>query len=48
MTGVPAMPGNEILVEEALKMVTEIRKVSGISQIMYDLTSKPPELSGKK
>lgn len=47
MTAVPAMPGNEIPVEVVVKMVTEIRKVSGISQIMYDLTSKPPELSGE-
>jgi GMP synthase (glutamine-hydrolysing) len=23
-------------------MVTEIRKISGISRIMFDLTSKPP------
>lgn len=47
MIGVPAMPGSEIPVEVAVKMVTVIRKVSGISQIIYDLTSKPPELSGK-
>jgi GMP synthase (glutamine-hydrolysing) len=24
-------------------MVTEIKKIPGISRIMYDLTSKPPE-----
>uniref|UniRef100_A0A2K5F1M9 GMP synthase C-terminal domain-containing protein n=1 Tax=Aotus nancymaae TaxID=37293 RepID=A0A2K5F1M9_AOTNA len=43
MTGIPATPGNEIPVEVVLKMVTEIKKIPGISQIMYDLTSKPPE-----
>lgn len=42
MTGVPATPGSEIPVEVVLKMVTEIKKIPGISQIMYDLTSKPP------
>uniref|UniRef100_A0ABK0LFI0 GMP synthase (glutamine-hydrolyzing) n=1 Tax=Rattus norvegicus TaxID=10116 RepID=A0ABK0LFI0_RAT len=42
MTGVPATPGNEIPVEVVLKMVTEIKKIPGISRIMYDLTSKPP------
>ncbi|EDL15549.1 mCG6369, partial [Mus musculus] len=43
MTGVPETPGNEIPVEVVLKMVTEIKKIPGISRIMYDLTSKPPE-----
>uniref|UniRef100_A0A8B9WSR0 GMP synthase (glutamine-hydrolyzing) n=1 Tax=Bos mutus grunniens TaxID=30521 RepID=A0A8B9WSR0_BOSMU len=42
MTGIPATPGNEIPVEVVLKMVTEIKKIPGISRIMYDLTSKPP------
>ncbi|KAM5293349.1 GMP synthase [glutamine-hydrolyzing] [Ctenodactylus gundi] len=42
MTGVPATPGSEIPVEVVLKMVTEIKKIPGISRIMYDLTSKPP------
>uniref|UniRef100_A0A2I3G371 GMP synthase C-terminal domain-containing protein n=1 Tax=Nomascus leucogenys TaxID=61853 RepID=A0A2I3G371_NOMLE len=44
MTGIPATPGNEIPIEVVLKMVTEIKKIPGISRIMYDLTSKPPEL----
>uniref|UniRef100_A0A9L0KEV8 GMP synthase [glutamine-hydrolyzing] n=1 Tax=Equus asinus TaxID=9793 RepID=A0A9L0KEV8_EQUAS len=42
MTGVPATPGSEIPVEVVLKMVAEIKKIPGISRIMYDLTSKPP------
>ncbi|XP_042637278.1 GMP synthase [glutamine-hydrolyzing] [Orycteropus afer afer] len=42
MTGIAATPGNEIPVEVVLKMVTEIKKIPGISRIMYDLTSKPP------
>ncbi|XP_026982603.1 GMP synthase [glutamine-hydrolyzing]-like [Sagmatias obliquidens] len=42
MTGVPATLGNEIPVEVVLKTVTEIKKIPGISQIMYDLTSKLP------
>lgn len=29
-----------------LKMVTEIKKIPGISRIMYDLTSKPPGTTG--
>ncbi|XP_004717485.1 GMP synthase [glutamine-hydrolyzing] [Echinops telfairi] len=42
MTGIPATPGSEIPVEVVLKMVTEIKKIPGISRIIYDLTSKPP------
>uniref|UniRef100_A0A2K5CB76 Uncharacterized protein n=1 Tax=Aotus nancymaae TaxID=37293 RepID=A0A2K5CB76_AOTNA len=44
MMGIPATPGNEIPIEVVLKTVTEIKKIPGISQIMYDLTSKPQEL----
>uniref|UniRef100_A0A2K5QJL4 Uncharacterized protein n=1 Tax=Cebus imitator TaxID=2715852 RepID=A0A2K5QJL4_CEBIM len=44
MTGIPPAPGNEIPVEVVLKMVTEIKKIPGISRIIYDLTSKPHEL----
>lgn len=43
MTGVSVASGHEIPVEVMLKMVAGIKKISGISQIMYDLTSKPPE-----
>lgn len=43
MTGVSAASGHEIPVEVVLKMVAGVKKISGISQIMYDLTSKPPE-----
>ncbi|XP_064197576.1 GMP synthase [glutamine-hydrolyzing]-like [Anguilla rostrata] len=42
MTGIPATPGNHIPEEVVMKMVAEIRKVPGISRVMYDLTSKPP------
>ncbi|XP_069474530.1 GMP synthase [glutamine-hydrolyzing] [Ambystoma mexicanum] len=42
MTGIPATPGNEIPEEVILKMVTEIKKIPGISRVMFDLTSKPP------
>ncbi|XP_040929434.1 GMP synthase [glutamine-hydrolyzing] isoform X1 [Betta splendens] len=42
MTGIPAMPGNHIPEEVVLKMVNEIKKIPGISRVMYDLTSKPP------
>ncbi|XP_076039553.1 GMP synthase burgundy isoform X2 [Oratosquilla oratoria] len=42
MTGVPAQPGKHIPVELVSKMVAEILGVSGISRVLYDLTSKPP------
>ncbi|KAM3875338.1 GMP synthase [glutamine-hydrolyzing] [Diretmus argenteus] len=42
MTGIPATPGNHIPEEVVLKMVNEIKKIPGISRVMYDLTSKPP------
>eukprot|EP00064_Thunnus_orientalis_P011987 superscaffoldBa00001786_g12020 len=42
MTGIPAMPGNHLPEEVVLKMVNEIKKIPGISRVMYDLTSKPP------
>ncbi|EMP28965.1 GMP synthase [glutamine-hydrolyzing] [Chelonia mydas] len=42
MTGIAATPGSEIPEEVVLKMVTEIKKIPGISRVMYDLTSKPP------
>lgn len=38
--------GNTLLIarvpQVVLKMVTEIKKIPGISRVMYDLTSKPP------
>eukprot|EP00063_Salmo_salar_P096005 XP_014070840.1 PREDICTED: GMP synthase [glutamine-hydrolyzing] [Salmo salar] len=42
MTGIPATPGNHIPEEVVLKMVNEIKKIPGISRVMFDLTSKPP------
>ncbi|KAI1236048.1 hypothetical protein IHE44_0002143 [Lamprotornis superbus] len=42
MTGIAATPGSEVPEEVVLKMVAEIKKIPGISRVMYDLTSKPP------
>jgi len=43
MTGTPAIPGKHIPVEAINKMCQEIcETVSGISRVLYDLTSKPP------
>ncbi|XP_034229959.1 GMP synthase [glutamine-hydrolyzing] isoform X2 [Thrips palmi] len=42
MTGVPAIPGKHLPLEVVEKMVQEIQGVSGVSRVMYDLTSKPP------
>eukprot|EP00096_Caligus_rogercresseyi_P011162 TRINITY_DN4309_c0_g1_i1.p1 TRINITY_DN4309_c0_g1~~TRINITY_DN4309_c0_g1_i1.p1 ORF type:complete len:672 (-),score=242.16 TRINITY_DN4309_c0_g1_i1:275-2290(-) len=42
MTGSPAVPGKDIPLGVVDRMVTEISKVSGISRVLYDLTSKPP------
>ncbi|XP_014741596.1 PREDICTED: GMP synthase [glutamine-hydrolyzing] [Sturnus vulgaris] len=42
MTGIAATPGTEVPEEVVLKMVAEIKKIPGISRVMYDLTSKPP------
>uniref|UniRef100_A0A8C9W0G8 GMP synthase [glutamine-hydrolyzing] n=1 Tax=Scleropages formosus TaxID=113540 RepID=A0A8C9W0G8_SCLFO len=42
MTGIPATPGNHIPEEVVLKMESEIKKIPGISRVMFDLTSKPP------
>uniref|UniRef100_A0A8D2QGG9 GMP synthase [glutamine-hydrolyzing] n=1 Tax=Zonotrichia albicollis TaxID=44394 RepID=A0A8D2QGG9_ZONAL len=42
MTGIAATPGAEVPEEVVLKMVAEIKKIPGISRVMYDLTSKPP------
>ncbi|XP_055502259.1 GMP synthase [glutamine-hydrolyzing] isoform X2 [Leucoraja erinacea] len=42
MTGIPATPGNHIPEEVISKMVREIKKIPGISRVMYDMTSKPP------
>jgi len=42
MTGVAAIPGNHIPVEVVNQIADEIRKVPGITRVLYDLTSKPP------
>nr|XP_023995376.1 GMP synthase [glutamine-hydrolyzing]-like [Salvelinus alpinus] len=40
--GIPATAGKHIREEVVLKMVNEIKKIPGISRLMFDLTSKPP------
>lgn len=43
MTGLAATPSKEIPEKVLTEMVSEIKKqVSGISRVLYDLTSKPP------
>lgn len=43
MTGVPAVPGQELPIEVLQAMVTRILKeVKGVTRVCYDLTSKPP------
>nr|CAD7439700.1 unnamed protein product [Timema bartmani] len=42
MTGVPAVPGQDLPIDVVSRMVTEIMGVPGISRVLYDLTSKPP------
>lgn len=43
MTGIPALPGQDIPVAVLQEMASKILKeVPGISRVVYDLTSKPP------
>jgi len=42
MTGIPALPGDQLPIAVLKKMVTEMKNLQGISRIMYDLTAKPP------
>ncbi|KYQ90422.1 GMP synthetase [Tieghemostelium lacteum] len=42
MTGVPAIPGQNIPFECLTEMVTQILNLDGITKVCYDLTSKPP------
>ncbi|XP_037952679.1 GMP synthase [glutamine-hydrolyzing] [Teleopsis dalmanni] len=43
MTGVPAIPGSLHMPMPVLtKILYELKKVPGISRVLYDLTSKPP------
>jgi GMP synthase (glutamine-hydrolysing) len=42
MTGVPAMPGEQIPAEALEEIVKKMLKVPGIARVVYDLTSKPP------
>ncbi|CAK8685117.1 GMP synthase [glutamine-hydrolyzing]-like [Clavelina lepadiformis] len=42
MTGLAACPGEHIPEQVVHDMVEEVKKVPGISRVLYDLTSKPP------
>ena len=42
MTGVAAVPGRDLPEKVIGDIVQEIKKVPGISRVLYDLTSKPP------
>lgn len=42
MTGIPATPGKHLALEVVNDMVENIKKVPGISRVLYDLTAKPP------
>jgi len=42
MTGVPAIPWEQMPFQALEKMRTQIEKLPWISRVMYDLTSKPP------
>lgn len=42
MTGIAAIPEKHVPLEVINRMVQEIGAVSGISRVLYDLTSKPP------
>lgn len=42
MTGLAARPGQDLPEEVVMEMADEVKKVSGISRVLYDLTSKPP------
>ncbi|XP_050522667.1 GMP synthase [glutamine-hydrolyzing] isoform X2 [Daktulosphaira vitifoliae] len=42
MTGIPALPGKHIPAALVLKMMAAAQEISGISRVLYDLTSKPP------
>ncbi|HET7059859.1 MAG TPA: glutamine-hydrolyzing GMP synthase [Candidatus Saccharimonadales bacterium] len=42
MTGVPAVPGEDIPETALIEMVERVLSVKGITRVVYDLTSKPP------
>nr|XP_006812037.1 PREDICTED: GMP synthase [glutamine-hydrolyzing] [Saccoglossus kowalevskii] len=42
MTGVPAVPGNQLPEEVINEMVSQVKTVPGISRVLYDMTAKPP------
>ena len=42
MTGVAARPGKDLPEDLVNEMVQELKKVPGISRVLYDVTSKPP------
>ncbi|XP_063243087.1 GMP synthase [glutamine-hydrolyzing] isoform X2 [Bacillus rossius redtenbacheri] len=42
MTGLPAVPDQQIPCDVVTRMATDVLAVPGISRVLYDLTSKPP------
>ncbi|XP_033113703.1 GMP synthase [glutamine-hydrolyzing]-like [Anneissia japonica] len=42
MTGVPAVPGNQIQKDVLNEIAKKVKTVPGISRVLYDLTAKPP------
>ena len=42
MTGIPAVPGKHLPEDAVFEISNGIKKVPGISRVLYDLTSKPP------
>lgn len=42
MTGVPALPDEDIPEKALEEMVKRVQKIDGIARVVYDLTSKPP------
>ena len=41
MTGILAFPANESNIKVLYKLASEIQYISGISRVLYNLTSKP-------
>ena len=42
MTGLPGIPGEHIPPEAATEMVERVGECKGISNVLWDCTSKPP------
>ena len=42
MTGVPAVPGDQMPLDVLKRIVEGVSKVEGVARVLYDLTAKPP------